>query len=819
LTNSITGPGRASGPSEGPLTRGGDSTSELPFTPSPNSSPHAYPAAEHWGDEAEGGADWRRYLSAVVRHKWLVIGGLVLGLLAGIMAYRSVEPTFEVASTVWIQTGGNNQQGDVNPIRPSQLLSETGWIDLIQSFAVLDPVVRELRLFVEPAEPGYGPFFMDFQVEDEVEGGTYTLERTSDGATFVLMDGNGRERDRAAPGEPLGAGMGFSWIPPEDTLEPATTLQFRVMRPRDMARNLRESMVVRIDRAGTFLQVSMAGTDPERITRTVNGIVERFEVVAEQLKRAQLDELTAILEEQLAYAEANLRTAELELENFKVQTISLPSEQGAPVAAGIQQTQDPAFQNFFNLRLEQEELQRDRRAIERAMERSREQERLTLEALEIIPTVRESSELMGVIASTAGQRADLRALRLRYTDEHPAVVALRRDLGQVETVTIPGLLTDLLDEVQQREQEIQVFLDRASAELRQIPPRAVEETRLERRYESAENLFRDLQARYESARLGAASTIPDIRALDRAQVPNFPTSDRSMRFFAMALMAGLGLGLGGAILRDMMDPRVRRPDQVTKELGLPILATIPQGKRRNGRLREDDQYAMIEAFRGLRMAVAYAHGGRSPLVTAVSSPSPGDGKSFTTSNLGLAFAEMGESTLVIDGDIRRGTQHTLFDVERKPGLTDFLSGDISYEQAIQDTEHPLLKVIASGSRFSDAPELLGLPAMTELISRARSEFDVILVDTSPLGAAVDPYILGAVAGSLIVLVKEGSTDQNLAQTRIEDLRRLPIHLLGAVLNAVPSSSGYGYYSYSPRYQVQTEGRSDSRRRLIGANTG
>ena len=816
--NAFTGPNEPIGSGQARLpSRSGPTTGPPAAAP----SPHPQMGSAPWfPDQEEKGLDWRRYLAALVRYKWLVVAGMALGVGAGFLAYRSMEPTFEVASTVWIQSGGGTQAGDVNPIRPSQLLSRTGWLDLARSFAVLDPVVRDLRLYVEPAEPGFGRFFEGFQADDDVRSRNYVLERTSDGSTFILSDRDGREWDRAVVGQSLGEGLGFSWVPPDDILSPASTLQFRVNRPRDMARQLAQTLQVRIDQQGTFLQFSLAGTDPERITQTVNAVVQRFESVSEELKRAQLDELTAILEEQLAYAEENLRTAELELENFKVQTISLPSEQGSPVAAGIQQTQDPAFRNFFDLRLEQEELRRDRRAIERAMERSREREGLALEALEIIPSVRESSDLMGVIATVAEQRADLRALRLRYTDQHPSVAELRRDLAEVETQTVPELLYGLLDEVQEREREIEVFLNRAAEELRQIPPRAVEETRLERRYESAENLFRDLQARYESARLGAASTIPDVRALDRAQVPDFPSSDNRLRFFAVAVMAGLGLGLAGAILRDYLDPRVRRPDQVTRELNLPILATIPRGKRRRGHFSEDDQYAMVEAFRSLRLSVAYAHSGRAPIVTAISSPGVGDGKSFTTSNLALAFAELGESTVVVDGDIRRGTLHTLFDVPRKPGLTDFLVGDISYEDLLTRTEHPNLTMVPSGSRFSDAPELLGLPAMAHLISRLRSDFDVILVDTPPLGAAVDPYLLGTAAGALVLVVRDGRTDHNLAQSRIEDLRRLPVQLLGAVLNAVPSESGgYRYYSYSPRYGDPTEGRSSTRRRLIGAKKG
>ena len=759
-----------------------------------------------WDADEDDSLDWHRYLGAFVRHKWVVLAGLTLGLIGGFLAFRSVEPIYQVGSTVWIESDNGEGAGDASPIRPSQLLGASGWVDLMRSFTVLDPVVEDLQLFVRPRDPEDREYLRDFQVDETVRSGRYALRMAGSGQEWVLSNAAGDEVERGPIGSPVGESRGFRWTPPQDALEGGRTLEFSVNRARDVARGLADELDIQIDAQGTFLRVALRGTDPEYITRVVNGVVQRYGEVAEQLKRANLDELTGILEEQLAYAEENLREAELALENFKVQTISLPSEQGSPVAPGLQQTQDPAFQNFFNLRLEQEEARRDRRAIERAMERSRDQGRLASEALEVIPSVQQSSDLTSALELATEKRAELRALRLRYTDEHPAVRELIADLRELEQETVPELVDNLLDEVAARLDEIDSFVASASSELQEIPPRAVEETRLERRYESAENLFRDLQARYESARLGAASTVPDVRVLDRAQVPDLPSSDPRLRFLAMAVLGGLGLGLLGALLRDRADPKVRRPDQVTRGLGLPILGTIPHARTRGGRIREEDQDPVIEAFRNLRLAVTYAHPANSgPLALAISSPGVGDGKSFTTSNLGLAFAELGHSTLIIDGDIRRGTIHTLFECERKPGLTDYLSGEISLEQAIRSTGHPTLNVIPSGSRFRDAPELLGLPAMQELMDEARRRFDVILVDSAPLGAAVDPYILGTLAGSLVLVLRNGSTDRELAEARLGDLGRLPVHLLGAVLNDVPAGSGpYRYYSYLPGYEARDE---------------
>jgi len=787
-------------PSGDPNGSQGNLPAEYHSAPAP--APATAPAG--WGgDEENQGLDWRRYVAAIVRNKWLVLAGLLVGLAGGFVVRQMTSPVYTVSSVVLIETNERGAAGDAAPIRPSQLLTNTGWMDLLRSFIVLDPVVQDLRLFVTPADPQHTPLFENFEVRETVRSAGYQVSRDGSGGDLLLLDMDGEVLQRAAPGQPIGAEHGFEWTPPAAAIEPGQRIAFRVTRPREAARGVLGDLDVRIQ--GTFMTVAMTGTDPERTTRVLNGVLDRFAIVAEDLKRAKFEELQAILQEQLDYAAENLQQAEFALERFKVRTISLPSEQGMPVAGGLQQTNNPVFQNFFNLRVEQDEARRDQSALDRAMQSSQQQGRLATEAFEVIPSVRESSDLMSALALASDKRAEVRALTLRYHEEWPEVQALRRDIAELEQQTIPGLVSALRTEIQARESEIERFVGRASSELQQIPPRVVEEARLTREYQSAENLFRDLQGRYENARLGAVSTVPDVRIVDRAQVPEFPSSDPRNQFGLMAILAGLALGLVGAIVRDRMDPVLRRPDQVSGDLGLPILSTIPHVRSRNGRLRPEDHEQVVEAFRSLRLALSYERRGSGPLVLTVSSPGVGDGKSFTTSNLALACAELGHRTLVIDGDVRRGTLHTLFGLSRRPGLTDFLAGEAVLEDVIQSTEHETLWVVPSGSRLRDGPELLGTDPMNELLKDVRQRFDVVLIDSPPLGAAVDPYLLGTLSGSIMLVFRNGTTNQDVAVARIEELKRLPVRIVGAVLNDVPAgSAAYKSYAYLPGYGVADE---------------
>src|SRR5256712_750478 len=214
---------------------------------------------------------------------------------------------------------------------------------------------------------------------------------------------------------------------------------------------------------------------------------------------------------------------------------------------------------------------------------------------------------------------------------------------------------------------------------------------------------------------------------------------------------------------------------------------------------------------------------RFPETNDFPSPGPGEGKSFVSGNLARAFADAGQRTLLIDGDSRRGVLHRLLRAVRKPGLTDYLAGVVPVEAVVQRTDHPALWFIGSGSRKQDAPELLGAPAMAQLLASARATYQVILIDSSPLGAGVDPFLLGTLTGSLLLVLRSGATDRDLAHAKLDVLARLPIRVLGAVLNDVEPRGAYRYYSYLSGYAAEDEPSAPPQRwsvarRLPGASS-
>ena len=742
-----------------------------------------------------------RYLSTLVRFKWWALLVLVLGTAVGVLASRVIEPTYLVQSKIWFD---NTSGGSRGPIQEGQLLSSASWVELLRSYAVLDHVVQSQRLYIDVA-PEYASLFKDFELKPRFLPGEYRIRRSEDGKEYVLETKSGVVVEKAARGDSIGGTVGFAWAPPADRLKQTKPLPFEVHRPRDVARELGKKLGTNMAKNGSFMQLELRGTDPVRLASTLNALVERFVSLAADLKRSKLNEFATILGDQLRLAEQNLATAEIALESKRVSTITQPTETPGALAAGTQETRNPLTSTFVSLKLQQEQLEQDRLALERAVARASGGV-ISAAELEVIGAVQASTELKTALTELATKRAALRTLQYRYTNDHPDV---RRALGELQVLereTIPAMVSSLISDLKLREGQVHQRIETASGEMRAIPPRVMEEARLNRQVAITDNIYTMLRQRHEEARLAALSSTPDVKVVDEAAIPSNPVEDSRTRIILLAIAASIGLIIGGVVMLDKIDPRVRYPEEVTHGLRLPILAAIPRLKTRNGAVNGDAENTthVIEAFRTLRLGVLQARGNQSCFVAAITSPGTGDGKSFVAMNLAAALADQGYRTLLIDGDNRRGGLHRLVGATRKPGLMEVLGGTASMEQAAQRTPYPLLDLIPCGQRLQTGPELLGSPAMAELIQRARGSYSVVLIDCPPLGAGVDPFVLGIAAQNMMLVLRTGQTDREFAEAKLSALDRLPVRIMGAVLNGVPAGGAYRYYGYLPGYEVGDE---------------
>lgn len=751
----------------------------------------------------EAGIPWSRYIAALKRYKWLMIAVVVLGTAGSIAATRFLKPEYKAIATIYIE----QPPDDAGPIRGAELLRSFGWLDLLTTGIVLDSVAIKQRLYLIVPSQKDTAAFTGFVLADRFTPGNYQLKVNGTGTKWSLAEQRAGVVEEGSVGDSVGLKAGFLWQPSKAELTADRELRFGVVTPREAGQKLLANFASLLNNAqqgvsgANFIRLSLTGLDPVKTAATLNDLTQRFVEVAAELKRRKLEILTATLSDQVQYAGEQLKEAETKLETYRVSTITLPTE-NVPVAAGLQATQPTVLSSYFEQKIQVEELRRDRVALQGLVQRIG-TPGFSMDAFQTIASVRSAPDLNRALEELSSAEAELRALRFRYTDEHKPVRDLQDRITALRTQTIPALANGLVQQMLTQEGVLDQQIASQSRDLQEIPTRTITEQRLTREQQAAASLYSTLSVRYEEAKLALASSIPDVRVLDPAVTPERPTKNSAPRIILLGLMASAGVAVGLALLLDQLDKRFRYVEQVTRDLGLTILGAVPGIKRgKDGLQKPADASQTLEAFRSIRLNLAHSYGA-GPVRLTVSSPGPAEGKSLVCTNLAKSFAEAGYKTVLVDGDIRRGELHRAFGVERQPGLLDYLAGDAELGQILRPTSHTGLSIIPCGTRLHHGPEMLGSSRMSDLMAHLKGAFNVVLVDSPPLGAGIDPYVLGAATGHMVLVLRSGETDRVMAEEKLKTVDRLPIRLLGAVLNDVDTrDSGYKYYSYVYGYDAE-----------------
>ena len=757
-------------------------------------------------DSAEGTAPVARILGAIVRYKWLTVGLMALGAILGVVATRFVEPTYEARAKIWIMSA-NPTKDPTGPIRAEELLPTTSWVELFQSFAIMDSVVAKRGLAATPEDPKDRPAFLRFAVAERPVVGDYRLAIDAKGRHFTLSrKTDGAVVDTGTVGDSIGRPVGFRWAPAPQVLTPGRTMTFNVVTPRDASTNLLAMLSPPpvLPPNSNFMNVTLIASDPVEAAATLNTWLAEFESTATWLKRRNVAEYSRLLATQRQYANDRLKDAELRLEQFRTKTITLPSD-ATVVTAGLAETRDPVFQEFYKKRIEAGDMRQFADALSNALRAGQ----ATPEAVSAIPgllTQPGARDLTVLIDELVQKEKDLRAQQQVYTDEFSKVKELQKSIAELRTQKIPQAGRALLAQLQTREGELNSQIAATSSEIQRIPTRSIEEQRLRRDQAMYEQMYTNLSGRYADAQLAEASAMPDVTILDKAAPSNGAVTFRDAKIIGTAILLALALGLGISVMLDRFDFKFRHLSQVSSELGLGVLGTVPKIAQPPRRAKPEDAAEVIESFRGIRLRLQYAYATNQPLVCGVTSPEQGDGKSLVASNLALAFAEAGYRTLLIDADTRRGALHEVFAAQRRPGLIEVLSGEVPRDEVLHATSQERLMLLPCGGRRTTNPELIASAALPRLLSELVREFSVIIVDGPPLSAGIDAFAIGAACENTVMILRHGKTDMRMARTKLGLLRRLPLRTVGVVLNDVKSMGDYKYYGYDATYRALPEER-------------
>ncbi len=298
------------------------------------------------------------------------------------------------------------------------------------------------------------------------------------------------------------------------------------------------------------------------------------------------------------------------------------------------------------------------------------------------------------------------------------------------------------------------------------------------------------------------SVVDSARAMVRPIRPNIRLNT------LIAGAVGFVLAVGIIFLLEFLDDTLKTLDDISKDLNLTPLGTIDQVRGSDFRekmvVSENPFSPVAESYRMIRSNIEFATMGTSGKSILVTSPAPGDGKSATMINLGIAMARNGQRTILLDSDLRMSVLHKIFHVPNHEGLSDQLCRpDPGEDIPLRDLEIEGLQLLPAGPAPPNPSELLGSQRMEQLLARLKDMADVVILDSPPAAFVADAVILSGRVDGVILVVAAGETRREVARQAVFNLQQTGANILGVVLNRTAQKSGGYYYKYAPFVDEQT----------------
>lgn len=471
-----------------------------------------------------------------------------------------------------------------------------------------------------------------------------------------------------------------------------------------------------------------------------------------------------------------------------------------------------------------------------------------IDALLAIPSISSAPMVTDARSKVIQIEAGITTLALRYKDKHPKMMAAKASLAEAKdklrqaVLAQPQILRNTIDQSKTTQASLQQALQAQQGVAVNLNRTAIGYQELARQAETDRALYESVLRQIKDTNLTKDVKTNAVSVIEHSPLPTTPISPRPSRTIMLNLLGGLAVGLALVFGIDALDRSIKTVDQAENTLGLPVFAAVPDTadegpisrlKRRTRALRNSNYRVVVEtpespaaeAFRNLRAALSLLGPEAERKVSLFTSAVPSEGKSFTSANYSLALAQQGYRVLLIDGDLRRPNVHKIFrlprarnnsDEDGAPGVTDCLVGEADIasaareipageiqlvDESVEVTGNILaatggqLFVLGGGRRAPNPAEILAGPFFGQLVAKAATQFDRVVIDSAPILAVSDTLLMMPYVQTVCIVVRAGNTPRVAVRRAIALLAKSGIRPAGLVLNRLRRSRGVGYYYY------------------------
>lgn len=419
-------------------------------------------------------------------------------------------------------------------------------------------------------------------------------------------------------------------------------------------------------------------------------------------------------------------------------------------------------------------------------------------------------QVSALVAQRSAHRVKVAELSERYREKHPMMIQAVEALEQTEE-ELEQAIDSAVAKVETNYESTKRNLEevrRAHAEqheeLLRIRRLAVDFEGIQRESQVQQNLYMYLVGRMRDTTIASGIESPSARVIDEAMPPLRPAVPNIPMNLAVGILGGLGLGFGVAFFVAFIDDRVKTAFDIENVLGLTLLGIVPEIKKLNLSQKakvvaNEEDRQVVEAFRTLHSSLKLNNESKFAQSLLVTSSLPGEGKSFTTTNLALTFAAHGERTLILDCDLRMPSVHKALEIENKKGLIDICVNEVPFEDVVQKNVFENCDVLSTGGRAKNPTQILSSKNFERLVAEVRKRYDRVIFDTPPLAAVSDALIILPLVDGVLFTIKFNKVKRTAAKHNARRLLESNVPVFGAVLNNLSLSvSGYYYAQYYDR---------------------